>query len=260
MDTPNRRDLFKYAVGATLLSALPVFAKNPKDTTCWSLVLDLTGPMGFSFGKDTSGQNIVNVWLPDLKNVHEHEAGIVIPGNSYPFVEQEYKLTGPPYSSTIPSPYLPVQGTVKSQIYLAQTALNPSLGSERSIHLILPMPAAIVALLPVRAKIYTGTTIPPGFDLLATGLRFLYDYAGTVVLKGTTQVIQYDFDPASPENQTHMMVDYTPINSKDDDLLLAKAVFSKLAMLVLRSDLKVNFDIIRHSPNRPCRAPIILKT
>lgn len=265
MDTPNRRDLFKYAVGATLVSALPVSAKNPIRTKCWPLVLDLIGPMAFSFRKDASGQNIVDVWLPDLKNVHVHEAGIVTPRNSYAFVEQEYTLTGPPYSSNVPNPYLPIQGTVQSKVYLAQTPLNPNLASERFIHLILPMPAAVVALLPVSARVYTGTTPPPGFDLLATGLRFLYDYAGTVVLKGTKQVIQCDFDPASPENQTHIMVDYAPIDSDDPGDKHAEKVFAALASLFLNSPHSVKFDTSEAvkalgSPHHPCKAPIILKT
>jgi hypothetical protein len=266
MDTTTRRDLLKYAVGATLVSALPVSAQNHRDTTHLPLVLDLSGPMAFEYS--TSGKTI-DVWLPHLEQIDEHEAGIVTPSRSYVLDENDYTITGPSGSNNKPTPYI-----CNCTIYPASTTLNVNRFKNRFIRLTIPMPTYLVALLPVQAKVYSGPTCPSGWDSLATGLRFVYDTAGTVILtltQNNKKVTQFDFEPTPGEKQLNMSIGYTPFDSRDDGHPKAKKVFVALAALFLNLSLNVCFEgpamaglsedqKRRGTPFRPCRAPIILQS
>jgi hypothetical protein len=268
MGTPTRRDLFKYAVGATLVSALPVTPRVPKDPTTWPLVVDLSGPMAFEYGrKDALGGYVVDVWLPHLEQIDKHEAGIVTPGQSYPLStnEDDYTITGPPNSSSsTPNYYL----AFKSKVFKAPDPdpkkLNPNRSQNRFIHLTLPMPKSIVALLPVPATI-TGPNSPSVSGNFATGLRFLYATAGTVklVTGSTSGVTPLNFDPlVSDETQLNMSIVYSPFNSDDPNYANAHYVFTELALLFLNSRSKVVFDDEKEphlltTPLHPCKAPMI---
>jgi hypothetical protein len=272
MDTPTRRDLLKYAVGATLASALPASAQNHRDTRGLPLVVDLIGPMAFEYGTDANKQNFVDVWLPHLEAIDEHEAGIVTPGLSYPLAENSYTITGPSCSNGKPQPC----STSACTVYPAPTSLNANRMTNRFIRLTMPMPSFIAPLHPVQAKVYLPPTAPTtGLDPLATGLRFVYDAAGTVVLTVTgsnTPGVPFDFAPTSGEKQLHMSIEYNPFNSRDLDYTNAINVFTELAVLFLNERLKVNFkeSIMagqsdkkkenRNTPLHPCRAPVILQT
>ena len=258
MNTPTRRDFIACAAGATLASALPVSAQG---VTHMPLVVDLFGPMAFTYGTVKNNQNVVDVWLPDLKSIQdEHEAGIITPENSYALDEKDYTLTGPPYSSTIPVPY----PTFNCRVYRAPAEPDPNLAAKRYRHLTLPMPHSVVALRPVKASIYkVGDTPEPDFDY-ATGLRFLYDEAGTVTLTpvgGTTGLIKVVFDPAPGVTLLNMSIEYNPWNhpkNRSDDTN-AKNAFTALAMFFLDLQLKVEFKSFKDGPHHPCSAPIILQ-
>lgn len=267
MDTPTRRDLFKIAVGATLASALPVACC--KDNTCMPLAINLIGPMGFTMGKNPAGDPVVDVWMPDLTQdkPDRHEAGIVTPKTSFKLDTGDYTLTGPvPFSGPTPTPY-----ASNCTVYPAPVKPDVrALGNTRYIHLTLPMPHFIVALDPVKAKIYAvGSTPPTSPTPYAVGLRFLYDRAFLPTLTshgGTSRPIPFDIVPG--EIQLNMSIEHTAFDRKDDDHSKAQDVFVAVAKFFLNEDLQAKIiddspatganPSLESSPLHNCKSPIIL--
>src|ERR1700675_4652471 len=98
MNTPNRRDLFKYAVGTILASALPASAQNRKPWADKPLGIDVIGPMAF-----TLGGSVVDLWFPPL--TQPHEAGITTSVGNIVLSAGDYTLalSNPP----LPAPPTP---------------------------------------------------------------------------------------------------------------------------------------------------------
>jgi hypothetical protein len=272
MREPTRRDLLKYAAGATLASALPVSAQGGRDWTSMPLVVDLSGPMAFEYGKNRVNQDIVDVWLPHLEQVDEHQAIIVTPGASYLLAPNDYTITGPPYAKK--SMPIPAFG---AKVYPDPTLATPSTLSDhraenRCIHLRLPMPNTILPLHPVSAQIDDGTL--GALYKYATGLRFLYAHAAsegplTATPLTTSTTINFDsaFQPAAGETSVYMSIDYSPINRNDPTDTHAGYAFTEVGVLFLNKRLKVIFGSYTQTgqnkslgnPNRPCKAPIIFQ-
>jgi hypothetical protein len=263
MREPTRRDLLKYAAGATLVSALPVSPQNGRDLTAMPLVVDLSGPMAFECGQDAHGQNVVDVWLPHLEQIDEHSALIVTPGASYLLSEDDYTITGPPYAKK-PVP-IPAFGAA---VYPAQPPLNMNRFANRFIRLTLPMPNTIVALYPISAEIHDGN--PVAQLKYAAGLRFLYASTGLLTATSSSTSIKFDsasFQPAANEASVYMSIDYSPINRNDPSDTHAQYAFTEVGVLFLNKRLTVNFGVYTPagkyspfgSPNRPCKAPIIFQ-
>jgi hypothetical protein len=229
MDTPTRRDFFIYAVGATLASALPVSAQS--HSTKKPLSVDLVGPMAF-----TMGAGVVDVWLPTLT---EHEAGIgTSAGSIAPLTPGDYTITGP-------SPFLGARPPIypSDQMVHTEQANQGSVGNNREFRLTLPMPQHIVALSPVRARIYkTNPSLPkctPSAQctLCAVGLRLLYDQydqngVPTLAMPGgKSEIIPLDVAPF--ETQVNMSIGYAPMDLHDDSIdSKAREAFNKLSKLI----------------------------
>ena len=171
MDKLARRNFVKFAVGATLASVATAYAQVSRDISQLPLVVDLIGPMAFRKSKD---KDTVEVWLPKLDGSgKKHEAGIGTSVTSIVLDHKDYAITGTMAATGDPPPYL----TAKCSVYEAKP--RDYSATDRYICLTLPKPNAMVALAPVRAKVYaTGSAPPASFSLYAVGLRFLYDHAG----------------------------------------------------------------------------------
>jgi hypothetical protein len=268
--TPTRRDLLKYAAGATLASAIPI--AGCRKTSCMPLVVDLIGPMAFQNRRNAEGENIVDVWLPDLTTSSNksykfpHVAGIITPVDSVPFDDPgDYCITGPtPFSGSPPTPYL----FNNCKVFQGQPADSESIKSKKLIHVMLPMPHRIAALAPVLAKIaYPSSGLKPEYCTpYAVGLRFLYDNAGVLLYtipNGTSKPIP--FNPSPGETQLNMSIEHAALNRQDDDDAQAKDVFGRVSEFCSQPA-SVDFDCTdggkpqqekkRSNPMHHCRAPI----
>jgi hypothetical protein len=272
MDTPTRRrDLLKYAVGATLASTLPVSCcHSPTDTNRKPLAVDLIGPMGFTMGKNPAGDAYVDVWMPTLLSL-PHLAGIVTSMTVIPLHKKDYEITGPTrFSGTNPEPY----SISKCTVYRDHAQQDPDLSPYKFIRLRLPMPHYIVPLNPVPARIYgasTNSRLPATCTPYAVGLRFLYDETGDPRLtpsEGTVGIIPLDVAPYEP--QVNMSIVYSPSDSTGSTQAAAIQVFDEISSL-FGLNVKVDFGTAEpqckersgsekatDNPIRPCKAPIAL--
>ena len=243
MNTPTRRDFFTYVAGATLASALPVPAQTNKDAARLRLVVDLIGPMAFKKGTRT-----VDVWLPKLEKIDKHEAGISTPAIGIVLTEKSYTITLPGWNVPLipPTPHT----TPNCKIYQSPHTSNSYSDIDSYIHLELPLPKYIVAVNPVRARIFP--TAPAGqsskADCLpyAVGLRFIYDKADAATLTASVDGHgPIPFGSAPFETQLNMTIGYAPYNL---DHAKAIPVFNALSKLV-GLDLQVEFQCVDQAAN-----------
>lgn len=287
MDTPTRRDLFRYALGATLAPALPISAESPKASADKPLVLDLIGPMAFTMGTD-----VVEVWLP--KYGHSHEAAVVTSAGILALEAGDNNISfrNPAPTSPLTPKIYPTNGCKVHSEQADRANLAESVAKNVHTHLTLPMPNNIVAVSGVLAWIYTPATPNPPPNCTsnkpccasyALGLRFLYKKAGTPTLTHGSAAQIIPLDVARFEKQVIMSISYAPVEQPDDGWdHNARKTFNELASFFGLSreieiaskqcacnscassetdNSKVNKGYeSKGSPHHPCRAPIILVT
>lgn len=272
METLTRRHLFRFGVGAALMSGLQSKART-RDITKMPLVIDCIGPMAFYIDKtDPNPKNwVVRIFLPKLVGVASHDAGVGTSVSSTLLSDGDYDITGPSANTNDFNPYGPLGSGVYQNTPVDYSAKNRRFG------LTIPLPKKIVGLVPVLADVYPTNQGPSGSCLAyAVGLRFLYDKANTpqLVPKSASPQQLY-FDPALGEIELNISIGYSPTdyNNGDGD---AQSAFNQLSKLFPNLDLSVHLyppgascvlNPAVHKdwhgwsgPQHDCKAPIILLT
>jgi hypothetical protein len=283
MTNKSRRRFIERVAATSALALLEACKTSPTgtsvrptsrvaDPTSLPLMIDLIGPMAFRMNPTSK---TADVWLPELDFQcpgFTHEAGIstalggiLFPASAANSPTVQCIITGPTPNGSVPVPYLPAGCKIYS-------VSNPSSDPKAYIHLTLPMPQSVVALMPVFCNIYSNGSPPPSNcpTSYAVGLRFLYGPAGSVSLSinGLTKPIP--FDPGPGELQVSLAIEYLPLDySNDTNDQEAICAFKCLSKLFPNTDLVVDFatcntaqvamsSIPFHGQLRNCKAPIIL--